>query len=78
MKFQIGKSGVTEGILDSLVLAFKTHKSVRISVLKSFERDREKMKKIAEELSEKLPGNYKSKIIGFTIVLRKSASKSIN
>jgi len=76
MKFQIGKSGVTEGVIDSLTLCFKTHKSVRISVLKSAERDREKIKKIADELCSKLPGNYKYTIVGFTIILRKSSKNA--
>lgn len=77
MKFQIGKGGVSEGVLESLTSAFKTHKSVRISLLKSFERDRAKIKSIAEELSEKLPGHYKHTIIGFTIILRKVPKKVV-
>ncbi len=71
MKFQIGKLGVTSGVIESLNSAFKTHKSIRISLLKSFERDRTKINEIADELASKLRGNYKYTIIGFTIVLRK-------
>lgn len=71
-KFQIGKNGVTEGFLESLASAFKTRKLIKISVLKNVVRDKEKVKEMAEELVDKLEGNYKYKIIGFTIVLRKS------
>ena len=73
-KSQIGKSGITPGIINSLNLMLKTHKQVRISVLKSTGRDREKMKKIASEISEKLGElkvKTKCKIIGFTIILKK-------
>ena len=75
IKFQIGKNGVTRGIIESLDLIFKNRKHVRISVLKSGTRDRKKIKEIAEEISDKLDSNYKYKIIGFTIVMRRVASK---
>lgn len=76
MKFQIGKSGITSGILESLDLAFKTHKVVRISVLKNSVREREKIGDIASELAEKLEGKFNWKVIGFTINLRKLGPKS--
>ena len=47
MKFQIGKSGVNEGVLESLRLGFKTHKVIRISVLKNFAPTKEKVKEVA-------------------------------
>lgn len=70
-KFQIGKSGVTEGIIESLELIFKTHERIRISVLKSAQRDKEKVRQMADEIVSKLNGNYKHKIIGFTILVMK-------
>ena len=57
IKFQIGKNGLTSGIINSLELAFKNRKQVRISVLKSGTRDKEKIKQMAEEISNKLEGN---------------------
>ncbi len=78
-KFQIGKLGITPGTIDSLLLAFKNHKQVRVSVLKSSGRDRNSMADLASELSNKLnekSGNkYSPKIIGFTIILIKSGNK---
>ncbi len=76
MKFQIGKSGVTPGVIESLELAFKTHKIIRISVLKGAVRDKEKVKEMAEELTQGLKGEYKYKIIGFTIVLRRVGKRA--
>ena len=76
MKFQIGKSGITAGILESLQNAFKTHKKIRVHTLKTSNRDREKIKEMAEELVSKLQGNYNYKIVGFTIIMKKvSAGK---
>lgn len=75
IKFQIGKNGLTSGVIDSLSLTFRTHKTVRISVLKSAFRDKKKVKEMAEELTEKLNGNYNIKVIGFTIILRKAGVK---
>jgi len=72
MKFQIGKQGITEGVIVSLKNAFKTHKSVRISVLQNQAPSKDKVRGIAEELCLKLEGNYVFTLIGFTIILRKT------
>jgi len=72
-KFQIGKNGVTEGVINSLALAFKNHKQVRISTLKSAGRD--KIEEIAREITEKLQAKtdtiYSFRILGFIIILNK-------
>ncbi len=70
-KFQIGKNGVTEGVIESLNLAFKNHKQVRVSLLKSSLRDRKKRMEIALELEKKLPIKCSYRIIGFTVIIRK-------
>ena len=71
INFQIGKSGVTQGVIDSLNLAFKNHKRIRISLLPSSGRNRETIKKMAEDLISKLEGNFQYSVIGFTIILKK-------
>jgi|TARA_Y100000310_G_scaffold314021_1_gene363013 RNA-binding protein len=71
-RFQIGKNGVTDNFKDSLASAFKTRKILKISVLKGAVRDKEKVKEMAEELINSMEGSYKYRVIGFTIVLRKS------
>ncbi|MBI2632667.1 YhbY family RNA-binding protein [Candidatus Pacearchaeota archaeon] len=81
IKFQIGKNGITEGILNSLTLVFKNHKQVRINALKSSGRDKEIIVKLADnisnELSRRLSCSLRYRIIGFTIVLRKQLPKSL-
>lgn len=74
MKFQIGKNGITEGTIASLQSAFKTHKTVRIAVLQNYTPTKDKVKGIADELVQKLGGTYKYTTVGFTIILRKTAS----
>lgn len=74
-KFQIGKNGITETVMESLVLAMKNHKQVRVSVLKSFCRDREELKTLAKEIESKLPFKLKVRIIGYTIILVKLSNK---
>ena len=68
---QIGKNGVTENFIKTLKTYFKNYNSVRISVLKSGTRDREELKKMAEEIPKKLGENFTSRAIGFTIIVRK-------
>ena len=72
-KFQIGKNGVNQGVIESLKLAFKHHKVVRISVLKSAARDKAEINKMGEELVSGLGKNYAFRNIGFTIILRRLA-----
>ncbi|MBM3233558.1 hypothetical protein FJZ19_00515 [Candidatus Pacearchaeota archaeon] len=67
---QIGKNGLTEGILQVLKNSFKTHDIVKISVLKSG-REKEKVEEMAEEIVDELGKKYTAKIIGFTIIVRK-------
>jgi len=78
-KFQIGKFGVTSGIIESLNLAYKNHKQMRISVLKSSGRTRDNIKEMAEEISQKLSigGKYRYdyRIIGFTIIMSRYKAK---
>jgi len=78
IKFQIGKQGITAGIIDSLNLSLKNHKQVRISALKSSGRNKESIGEMAEEIVRKLPKEniYQYRIIGFTIVLRRLSKKA--
>lgn len=68
---QIGKNGLTEGIVETLKVNFKKRESVKIVLLKSAGHDREKTREIAEKIKQELGKNYTYKIIGFTIFLKK-------
>jgi len=75
VKFQIGKFGITPGVIESIELAFKNHNVVRISVLKASGRDKNSIIQMANNLVSMLKIPVSFKIIGFTIVLRKSDKK---
>jgi RNA-binding protein YhbY len=76
LKFQIGKQGVSTGAIEALKNHFKNNKVIRISALRSSNRNRETIKTMADELVDKLGGNYSYNIIGFTIILKRlSASR---
>jgi RNA-binding protein YhbY len=71
-KFQIGKQGITEGVINSLNQDIKTHRQVRISVLKSATRNREELKQIVETLKTKIKTKCSYRTIGYTIIIIKT------
>ena len=71
VKLQLGKNGLTDEFIEGTRKIFEKAEHVRISLLKSATRDREEIKKMAENLVSKLGKQYTYKIIGFTIVLTK-------
>jgi RNA-binding protein YhbY len=71
---QLGKNGVTENFIETLKTQFKRKDQIRISVLKSAGREREKVKEISDDILRELNDkgiHYTSRIIGFTIVVKK-------
>jgi RNA-binding protein YhbY len=71
LKFQVGKSGVTENFISTLKDALKNHKTLRVSVLKSAVSERKDIEKIGKDLVYRLKGKFVYKVIGFTIILNK-------
>lgn len=70
-KLQIGKNGLTEGIIETLKNIFQTHQMIRVSVLKSGGHEKEKVKEMADKIVESLGKNYTYKIVGFTMIIQK-------
>ncbi len=68
---QLGKSGITDNFILTLKNHFKKHDNVKVSVLRSCCRDKEELKKMSGDLLDKLGKNYTSKIVGFTIAIKK-------
>ncbi len=71
--FQIGKNGLTDNFIATLAKAFKNRKVLKVQILSSATEERANIKDIAAEMSKRLGGNYKCKIIGFTIIVRRTA-----
>jgi len=67
---QLGKQGLTDNFISTLKTYFKTHKNVKISVLRSCS-ERKEMKKLSERILSRLGNNYTARVIGFTIAIKK-------
>jgi RNA-binding protein YhbY len=80
--FQLGKQGLNQGTIELLKKTFKNHELIKISVLKSCTRDRNEIKTISEKICSELEKSenkrFSSRIIGFTINLRRLKSKLKN
>ena len=74
--FQIGKSGITAGVLGTLTRMLETHKFIRISALPASGRNRATITTMADSLINQLPIPCTYTIIGFTIIIRKRAEPS--
>ncbi|HUW44157.1 MAG TPA: YhbY family RNA-binding protein [Bacillota bacterium] len=68
---QIGKKGVTSGLMKNIENCFKTHKDVKVCLLKNVGHDKKKAREIAEEIIETLGKKYTYRVLGFTIFLKK-------
>ncbi|MEM1535100.1 MAG: YhbY family RNA-binding protein [Candidatus Pacearchaeota archaeon] len=75
VKFQLGKAGLSSGFIENLAKSFKKRDLVRINVLRSHSRDREEIKKEANKICSELRAiigkDFKARIIGFTIIIKK-------
>ena len=70
-EIQLGKNGITENFTENLKRYFENARTVKIAVLRSARENKEEVKKLSEELLEKLGPHYTAKVIGFKIVLKK-------
>ena len=68
---QLGKNGVTKEFIIAVKSHFESHDNVKVSILRGATRDREQIKKIADELLSALGKNYTARILGFTIFLKR-------
>ena len=70
-QIQLGKNRVTDNFIVSLKNQFKDCNNVRISVLRSARESKDDVKKMADEILEKLGKNFTARTIGYTIILKK-------
>ena len=70
-RIQIGKQGITDNFIGTLKDHFKKSENIKISVLKNATRDRNEVKNLSNNILNKLGKKYTSRIIGFTIVVKK-------
>ena len=78
--FQIGKTGLSDEFIGALKNAFKTHKTVKVSFLKSSTRDKEEIKVMAGKICQKLEDKefrYDFTHIGFKATVRRFRKKKL-
>ena len=68
---QLGKNEITENFIETLKDHFKNHENVKISVLKSAGHNKESVIGYSEKILGKLGRKYTSRVLGFTIFLKK-------
>ena len=70
-KVQLGKQGITDNFMQTLRGHFEKYRNVKVCVMKSAGRNKEKVEEYSDVLLEKLGKCFSARIIGFTIVLKK-------
>ena len=68
---QLGKQGLTKNFMGTLKDHFNRSQTVKVSVLKSARDNKESVKKYSKEILENLGEKFNSRIIGFTIIVKK-------
>lgn len=68
---QLGKNGVTDNFISTLREHFKKHSNVKVSVLRSCCRDKKELKKIQEDVLERLGKSFTARSVGYTIMVKK-------
>jgi RNA-binding protein YhbY len=73
MIIQVGKNGLTEGIINTLRTAFETRKFIKMTYLKSSGRTHDSVEADGKKIIDKLGVNYIYHRMGFTLTVRKLA-----
>ena len=68
---QLGKNGVTDNFIGTLKNHFKKYGNVKVSVLKGAGHEKAKVKSYSDQILNGLGNHYTSRIVGFTIFVKK-------
>ena len=70
---QLGKHGLSKDFIETLRKNFKRHETVKISLLKNYSRDKDKITEDAEKIRAELGCKYK--LLGYTLILKRQKQK---
>lgn len=72
-QLQLGKKGLTPEFLEDIKNRFENSKmtNIKISVLKSARESKQDVKKFADEITAFLGSKFTSRVLGFSIFLKK-------
>ena len=74
-KIQIGKNGLTDGVLGQIKEMLKTRKSVRVSMLKTSVSNKKEAQDATDKIMNFLGSGYRHRLIGHTIVIHRFSGK---
>ncbi len=77
-EIQLGKNGITENFIESLQNQFTNCSNVKVAVLPNLCRDKKELKKIEQEILDKLGNKFTAKTIGYKINLKKWRKARVN
>ena len=70
-KLQIGKNGLTDGMIEQIKVFFKTERNIKIEILRSCCRDKKEAKEIGDKLLEALGKNFNYRLVGYVLTIKK-------
>jgi RNA-binding protein YhbY len=71
VQLQIGKNGLTDAFIENLKRLFENELIVKVSILKSACRDKNQAKEISDTILQSLGKNYTSRLVGYTMNVKK-------
>jgi len=73
-KIQIGKNGLTDGVITQIKNILIKKKSVRVSMLKTAVENKEKAKEISDKVMAAIGSGFRHRLIGHTMVIHRFTS----
>jgi RNA-binding protein YhbY len=70
-KIQLGKNGITDNFISTLKAHFNKCSVVKVVVLRSAREERADTKRYAEEILKKMGEKFITRVVGFTIAIKK-------
>ena len=71
IQLQIGKNGLTDGVIEQIKKLFKDEEIIKVSILKSACRDKKEAQEIADKIILALGKNYAARLIGYVVTINK-------
>jgi len=71
IQIQIGKNGLTPGVIDQIKKVFIDEEIIKVSILKSACRDKKEAQEIADKIVEALGKNYTARLVGYVLSINK-------
>ena len=70
-RLQLGKGGLSSGFIEQIKGIFLHEKVLKITILKSFCRDKKEARKIGEELVSIMGPKFGYKLVGYVLTIMK-------